>query len=114
MNEQLTKQLQAFFSSVSDVDLVYLFGSRVDADIGPMSDYDLGVLVSNTAHPEAILSCLDRGIKSTLGIVSVDLVLLGDAPVELAYAIIAQGVCVYQKDITMIICRCYEPSEKIF
>jgi uncharacterized protein len=98
MDRQLIEQLMAYFATLAGVDLVYLFGSRVGENIGPMSDYDLAIQVANGTDTEYLSSRIIHEAKINLGIAPVDLVFLNNAPIELAYAIIAQGICLYQKD----------------
>ena len=47
-NKQLSilrKAITDNLELVAEVTLVYLFGSQVDGDVGPLSDYDFAVLV---------------------------------------------------------------------
>lgn len=83
------KGLQSYFEGVPEVVLAYLFGSQANGMPGPLSDYDIGVLVQSPS-PE-LRYRLSREIGRALDAERVDLVLLNEAPVELAYAIIAQG-----------------------
>jgi predicted nucleotidyltransferase len=43
--EILRKAIIDNLEHVPEVTLVYLFGSQVEGHVGPLSDYDLGVLV---------------------------------------------------------------------
>lgn len=50
--------------------------------------------------PEQTRTRLAQGLSHSLGEESaIDLVVMNQAPVELAYAIIAQGECVFQRDL---------------
>ena len=98
-SQALRGQLQTMLSSVPEVSLVYLFGSQVDGVVGPMSDYDLGVLVDDGTDENHVLTLLAHEIGKKLGTAQIDLVPLRRAPVELAFAIISQGICVYQRDV---------------
>ena len=100
MNSQaLRDQLQTVLPSVPEVSLVYLFGSQVDGEVGPLSDYDLGVLVDAGVDVNRVLALLAHVIGKKLGTTKFDMVPLRRAPVELAFAIISQGICVYQRDL---------------
>lgn len=47
--EALTDELPIVSPSLKGLRIVYLFGSRVANNLGPMSDFDLGVLVDSAA-----------------------------------------------------------------
>ena len=86
-----------YLASEPQVSLAYLFGSQVSGAIGPLSDYDLGVLVE---RPSAELRYrLSHNTGRLMDTNRVDLVLLNEAPVELAFAIIAQGRLLYQRSL---------------
>jgi predicted nucleotidyltransferase len=84
---------------IADAELVYLFGSQVDGNLGPMSDYDLAVLVSDGADAAQVVAQLGHEAALALGTDRVHVVSLGCAPVELAFAVISQGVVVFQRDV---------------
>lgn len=91
------ESLRDYFARVEQVSLAYLFGSRASGEVGPLSDFDFGVLV---ASPTAELRYrLSRDLSRVLDAERVDLVFLNQAPVELAYAIIAQGQLLYQQSL---------------
>lgn len=100
MNRQqiLFDELRTVIAEISGVSLVYLFGSRLDENIGPMSDYDLGVLVENLDDRDHVLAELTHAAANVFKTDRVDLVPLNHAPVELAYSVIAHGECIFQKD----------------
>mgnify|MGYP001047855040 CR=1 FL=1 len=93
-------------------DMVYLFGSRAESDahsermpdpakIGPLSDYDFGILLrrtpaTDTAHLKAQFAAAMTALLSTD---LVDVVILNEAPIELAYAVIAQGQILYKRSV---------------
>lgn len=81
-----------------EVSLCYLFGSLVEGETGPLSDADFGVLLQNGSQDEARRSRLAHEITKTLNLGHVDIVLLNRIPIELAYAVITQGICIYQRD----------------
>jgi len=92
--------LQDYLADEPDVYLAYLFGSRVSGAAGPLSDYDLGLLVQPSPSPERRYG-LHRALLRLLGTDRLDVVFLPEAPVELAYAIIAQGRLIYQRDLAI-------------
>lgn len=83
---------------MTGISLAYLFGSQVAGTQGAMSDVDLGILLENTSDAGQANSILTHQLNKELVSAQVDVVLLHQAPIELAYAIIAQGVCVFQRD----------------
>jgi len=100
MNAQMLKEiLPDILSDLPQVHLVYLFGSRVEGNIGPLSDYDLAVLVERTADEDQILARLTHKLARALETARVDVVPLSRAPIELAYAVIARGERLYQRDM---------------
>jgi len=82
-----------------EVELVYLFGSQVSGNTGPQSDYDLGVLVNRADDVNRIRDQFAHEVGDALETDRIDIVLLNEAPVELAYSIIAQGIVLYQHDL---------------
>jgi predicted nucleotidyltransferase len=92
------KKLCSFFAEVGpqfDILLAYLFGSRAGGRIGPLSDYDFGVLFS-----EKLLSkdyhLLVHLLAKLLDTRHVDLVDLNRAPIELRYHVIGTGKLLYE------------------
>jgi predicted nucleotidyltransferase len=90
--------LSAKISEIPEICLVYLFGSRLSGNVGPMSDYDLAVFVEKYDDSERVLAELSHAAAVVFIPDRVDVVPLNHAPVELAYAVIAQGECIFQKD----------------
>ena len=97
--QALRDNLETIISSIKEISLVYLFGSQVGGKVGPMSDYDLGVLVDDGVDENHVLAVLAHELQKKLNRVRIDIVPLKCAPVELSYAIISQGVRVYQRDV---------------
>ncbi len=89
--------LRSHLETVPEVTLAYLFGSQVTGPTGPLSDTDIAVWVTSPS-PE-LRARLSHALASLLHIDRIDLVFLNRAPVELAYAIIAQGRLVYQRSV---------------
>ena len=96
--QALKDELSAILPGFEGVSLVYVFGSQVEGRLGPMSDYDLAVLVDRTADGRRIQAHLAHELARALQTDRIDVVLLNRAPVELAYAIIAQGQVLYERD----------------
>ena len=79
--------------------LVYLFGSQVRGQTGPLSDYDLGVLVDREGDTAASRAALEHALTAMLAFERLDVVWLSRAPVELAFAVISQGRLLYERDV---------------
>jgi predicted nucleotidyltransferase len=97
--QTLKDKLSTILASLQGVRLVYLFGSRVEGSLGPTSDYDLGVLVDPAADRGQVQARLAHELACALQMGRVDVVLLNRAPIELAYAIVAQGKVLYEQDV---------------
>lgn len=95
--EDHLEALAAYFALHEEVLLAYLFGSRLTANIGPQSDYDIGLLVRSPSL--GLMARLAHEIGAILETDRVDVVLLNQAPVELAYAVIAQGRLLYERSL---------------
>ena len=96
--QRLRDALPAILADLSEVSLVYLFGSRKEGEIGPLSDYDLGVLIECSGHEREIQVRLAHELARALQTERVDVLVLNRAPIELAYAVVAQGEVLYQRD----------------
>src|SRR3972149_11435716 len=89
------KELTEYFISKDSVILAYLFGSTVRGDAGRLSDVDIGVLMDEN------LSKIDRfdlelKLMGEIAILirknKIDLIILNEAPLLLAYNIIKSGI----------------------
>jgi predicted nucleotidyltransferase len=96
--ELLQQKLADVLRHQSGVRLVYLFGSQVEGDTGPMSDYDFAVLVDPSVDGRRVVVTLAYELSRVLETADVEVVLLNRAPVELAYAIVAQGTLLVEQD----------------
>ncbi|MFC1857292.1 nucleotidyltransferase domain-containing protein [Thermodesulfobacteriota bacterium] len=85
--------------SVTGVRLIYLFGSRVDGNVGPLSDYDLGVLIDRLKDEPQIRSLISYTLAKKLQTKNIDVVLLNRVPIELAFSIIAYGELLYECNV---------------
>jgi predicted nucleotidyltransferase len=96
--ESLIHLTRQYLSGDADIQLAYLFGSRVNGTLGPMSDIDLGVLFVNKGDLLSMQSQLSYRLGKTVSPLVVDVVVLNTAPIELAHEVISQGICVYQRN----------------
>jgi len=84
------------FNAFPDIVAAYFFGSRVYGKMAKTSDYDVAVLFRDDYHLDELLNITIRLAEALdADLDSIDVVGLNDAPVELAYDIIARGKLVY-------------------
>ena len=95
---KLRKALIEIRNDLPEIKLVYLFGSQVEDRVGPMSDFDLGVLIERTQVGPQVRSRLSIELAQIIKDEKIDVVLLNRVPIELAYAVIANGEILYQQD----------------
>lgn len=99
--------MQQVLAGFPEVELAYLFGSQaadmaagpVGRHTGPMSDYDLAVLLCADADPLDLQARLANAFRRALDVEKVDVLLLENAPIELAKAVISTGVLLLEKDV---------------
>ena len=97
MDKQIIQgNIRPLLSNDARIRLAYLFGSQASSKTGPKSDIDLGILFSQHVDTQQASSDVALSVAKVLPGKSVDIVSLNIAPVELAYAVIAQGVCLYR------------------
>ncbi len=86
-------------SEHEDIVGCYVFGSVARGDAGNMSDVDLAVLLELTSDSNLFTRRLQilRTIAEMLGTDRVDLIVLNDAPVALAYKILKEGQLIYER-----------------
>ena len=96
----IVKIAQPVLDRHPNVVLAYLFGSQVEGNVGPLSDIDFALLLDSLDETGTVRSQLRSAIASAVGREQeVDVVVLNRAPVELAYAVIAHGALIYERDI---------------
>jgi len=92
---QYKKELTEYFSSKDNVILAYLFGSTVGGDAGRLSDIDIGVLMDEKLAKKDRFD-LELELMSDVAILikknKIDLIILNEAPLLLAYNIIKTGI----------------------
>jgi predicted nucleotidyltransferase len=97
-NVSLTKEIfERLVADFPEVTLAYLFGSQVKGEVGPLSDYDIAVLFESYSDGGELRGALGSALATALG-TRIDVVFLNRAPIELAYAIIAEGIIIYERD----------------
>jgi predicted nucleotidyltransferase len=95
--EILRTTISDILQYVPEITLVYLFGSQADGHVGPLSDYDLGVLVDELESGPYIRSRLAFELGRRIETTKIDIVLLNRAPIDLAFAVISRGKLLYQR-----------------
>jgi predicted nucleotidyltransferase len=96
--QDIQPRVQELGAANAAVLLVYLFGSRAVGRAGPGSDYDLGILLNRREDSPARRARLHHELVVILGTPAVDVVILNQAPPELAFAVI-QGQLLYERDL---------------
>jgi predicted nucleotidyltransferase len=94
----IEKSVRQVIARNPHVILAYIFGSQVRGEIGPLSDIDIALLLNDADKTGTIQSNLRSEIAEALGQQRVDVVFLNRATVQFAYAIIAHGELLYQRD----------------
>jgi predicted nucleotidyltransferase len=100
--DDLTSVLSSALGAVDGVVSAYLFGSVAEGRTHRDSDVDLGVLLDRVSHPtkasrfETRLDLAGR-LRARVRR-DVDVVILNDAPPQLARRILTEGRCLLQRD----------------
>ncbi|MFP4035656.1 MAG: type VII toxin-antitoxin system MntA family adenylyltransferase antitoxin, partial [Desulfovermiculus sp.] len=93
---RISKLIDQKYPSIA---MTYLFGSRVEGNIGPKSDYDFAVLLDRDADKAGVRSSLTSNLAGLLRSPRIDVVILNNAPIELSFAVISQGEILYERDV---------------
>lgn len=95
--EALVKKIREFFTDYPQVAAVYLFGSYGTEYQLPSSDLDLGIVFVEDPVWKEVLE-IDAELASLLHTDSIDLVNLNQAPLDLQYRVLREGVLLLEKD----------------
>ena len=93
----LRKAIADNLEQVPQVILIYLFGSQAEGHVGPLSDYDLGVLADQAESAFYVRSRLTFELGRRLATTKIDIVLLNRVAIDLAFAVISRGILLYQR-----------------
>jgi len=101
MNEKEIRKLFDIFGQYPEIKLVYLFGSRVMGEVGPISDYDFAIYLDTRDKKKIfdikieLLNQLSLALKTD----KVDLVVLNmtENP-ELKFNIIKEGKLIFERE----------------
>ena len=89
------KELTEYFSSKDNIILAYLFGSTVRGDTGYLSDVDIAILLDEKISEKDRFNLELKLISEIATLIKknkIDLVVLNEAPLLLAYNIIKNGI----------------------
>lgn len=95
------EQLRDYFAGQPAVLLAYLFGSHARGQANPLSDLDIGVLHEQSLDRKASFDLRLSLIGDLMGIFhenDVDVVILNEAPLPLAYRVLRDGLLLYARD----------------
>ncbi len=79
--------------------LVYLFGSQAGGVAGPDSDLDLGILVDHAGDTPEQRAGLHYEFARKCPADRVEMLWLNQAPIDLAFAVISQGILLFERDL---------------
>ena len=99
--QTLSKHIASLMVDFPEISLVYLFGSQVSGKVGPMSDYDLAILLDHPADGEQTRTGFSHTLAHHLQTERVDVLILNRATIELAYHVIATGELLYQRELAL-------------
>jgi len=89
------KELIEYFSSKDSIIIAYLFGSTVRGDAGKLSDVDIGIMLDEKISKKDRFD-LELKLMGEIAILikrnKIDLIVLNEAPLLLAYNIIKSGI----------------------
>jgi uncharacterized protein len=97
------QRLRSIFTEIArelgETQLVYLFGSAVEGNRGPLSDYDFAVFHDRKAEGPELRGRLFHALALAMGTSRIDIVPLNKAPIELAFSVISHGEILYERDL---------------
>lgn len=91
----LREKIATLAEAYPAIRLAYLFGSQVQGRTGPLSDYDIAILMDRDNLTPAFRASLHHELVLCMSTDRIDVVWLPNAPIELQYAIISGGVKLY-------------------
>lgn len=96
--KRLSRMAADIGAEIVELKLIYVFGSHAEGYIGPLSDYDFGVLLERKNGTSEYRSLLYSAFAKKLGTDLVDVILLNNASIELAFHIISYGELLYESN----------------
>ena len=96
---RIEKGIKGIICDFQEIKLIYLFGSKVQENIGPMSDYDFAVLTEPRQSRENLRARIAHAISRKLNYGKIDVVLLNNSPIDLAYSVVSSGKRLYEMSV---------------
>lgn len=93
--------LKKYFAELKDVTAVYLFGSYARGQAGPLSDIDFALLLDPRLGEESYFETrlkIGSNLQRIMEQQAIDVAILNQAPLALAYRVLRDGVLVYCRD----------------
>ncbi len=91
MDPEVETRARAALERHPEVVVAYLFGSAARGRAGPLSDLDVAVLLGEGADPASAQLDLIGDLAAATGTDRVDVVVLNEAPSELAFRVLRDG-----------------------
>jgi len=96
--DQIATRIREVVERRPEVVVAYLFGSVARGTAGPLSDVDVAVLLRGEVDPFEVRLALLAELAEALASDDVDLVVLNQAPISLAYRVLRDGRPLVSKD----------------
>ena len=96
---RIEKVVKGILCDFPEIKLIYLFGSRAQKKAGSRSDYDFAVLTDPKQSGEDLRARITHAFSVKLNYGGIDVVLLNNSPIDLAYAVISNGKRFYEKSV---------------
>ena len=103
--EHIKNNLSPLFQAEPSVAFVYLYGSRANGNVGPMSDYDFAVFLDeqDVAKRHNVLFRLAATIGNELKSDAIDMHCLNDLYVpELKFRILHDGILLFERGVSRL------------
>lgn len=94
----LRQRLRDALAAQADVAAAWLFGSRARGAPGPLSDIDVAVLLAEGAPTATRQLELAVALTAALGTDAIDVVVVNDAPIDLAFRVVRDGELLLCRD----------------
>lgn len=95
---KMAERIRAIAAEEPAVAAVYLFGSTARGTAGPLSDIDVGLLLSRDADEEAVVGRLTDALARTFRTDRVDVVSLTSMPIPVRYRVLRDGIRLLERD----------------
>ena len=99
--EQIQEKLTDFCADKPYIAFGYLFGSRANNNITPLSDIDIAVYIDTQKAPADLFELRLKELTALYQVFNtekIDLVFLNETPLELSYNVLKNGILLYEND----------------